>query len=510
MRILMVAAENGVLPGGKVGGMADVVAQLPAALTALGPDMQVDVLIPSYGIYHQRQDAEWRGCVTARFGGSVQKLDLYRLHAVPGSAGQWVLDHPVFGDPPGRIYHHDSNAPFATDANLYALFSAGVAACLHAGSFWPGLDVLHLHDWHTAGVLLFMPPDKTLRTVFSIHNLALQGQRPLQGHPSSFKAWFDTMECPANAIDPRYPDCYNPMRLGITTSDRVHTVSPGYAREILKAGDGFGPGGEGLQADLQRATDEGRLHGILNGCDYPPDRPRRVSRSAVWDLIEATLAQWVSSRDALSAADYLAMQNLARVRKRKTRTLLLTSVGRLVPQKVDLFRQLTGAEGQTALDQLLEDIGHHAVLVVLGTGDADCEQFFIEHAARHRNLVYLRGYDDDVANALYDNGDLFLMPSSFEPCGISQMLAMRGEQPCVVHATGGLKDTVRDGLDGFVFEGADACGAARAFVERLTEAIELCLEQPDQWQLICRAAGARRFRWNQIAADYRSKLYRSD
>jgi starch synthase len=505
MRILMVAAENGVLPGGKVGGMADVLAELPPALTALGH--QLDVVIPAYGVYHKRDDAVLESRVDVPFGASTQLCELYRLTDFCGGVHQWVLHHPLFADPPGRIYHHDAaHQPFATDANLYALFARAIAACIESGS-WPGLDVVHLHDWHTAGVLLFLPAASPLRKVFTIHNLALQGQRPLQGHASSFAAWFGGTRCPADAIDPRFPDCYNPMRLGITHADQVHAVSPGYASEIVHASNSGSRGGEGLEADLRRAAEEGRLHGILNGCEYPRDRPRKVSRTDLWELIERTLARWLATSDTLSPAYFLASRNLGRIRKLKRKPMLVTSVGRLVPQKIDLLRATPEPGGASTLEKMLRDSGNGVALVVLGTGDPDCERFLIELAAVYPQLLYLRGYDDDVASALYDNGDLFLMPSAFEPCGISQMLAMRAGQPCLVHATGGLRDTVSDDIDGFCFEATSTETAPLALARRWTEVLQLFQADTQTWKRIQSAAVTRRFDWAASATEYLAQLY---
>src|SRR6056300_946863 len=132
--------------------------------------------------------------------------------------------------------------------------------------------------------------------------------------------------------------------------------------------------------------------------------------------------------------------------------MLFTSVGRLTDQKVLLLRQ-TMHNGKSLLDNLLLQIKGRARLVLLGSGDPLLEQFLLEVAGRHSNFIFLRGFSIGLSECLYRAGDLFLMPSSFEPCGISQMLAMRAGQPCLVHAVGGLLDTVTDGSDGFVFSG---------------------------------------------------------
>ena len=507
----MVAAENGVLPGGKVGGMADVIAQMPPALEALGHT--VDVLIPSYGRYHKQTDAIHRGTVSSQFGGVEQRLDLYQLDSTRSGVGQWVLHHPLFGQPPGQIYHHDdSSAPFATDANLYALFCAGVAASVEL-QFWSGLDVLHLHDWHTAGVLLFLTGDRSRvcpRTVFTIHNLALQGQRPLAGPQSSFQAWFGERPCPADGIDPRFPDCYNPMRLGINLADRVHVVSSGYALEILQPNGPFHHGGEGLEADLQRAATANRLHGILNGCEYPELLPEKRSRGSILNLISATLNRWVANQEMVSSAHFFALRNLVSLQseKRKARPMLLTCVGRLVEQKVGLLRHPLPGDGRSVLEYLLEIVHKSAVLVVLGTGDAQCERFMIELAGRCTNLLYLRGFDEELADALYASGDLFLMPSTYEPCGISQMLAMRGGQPCLVHATGGLADTVEDDVNGFSFGGSTADEAAQDLVARFQQVVTLFENDTDPWNRIRDSAAAARFEWETSANGYVDLLYR--
>jgi starch synthase len=128
-------------------------------------------------------------------------------------------------------------------------------------------------------------------------------------------------------------------------------------------------------------------------------------------------------------------------------------------------------------------------------------------AARSNKLLYLQGYSERLADPLYALADLFLMPSSFEPCGISQMLAMRASLPCVVHSVGGLKDTVADGVTGFGFTGENLDEQAEAFVTTTLNAIALRKEKPGRFQRICDAAGAQRFEWSASARQTVSKLY---
>ncbi len=149
------------------------------------------------------------------------------------------------------------------------------------------------------------------------------------------------------------------------------------------------------------------------------------------------------------------------------------------------------------------------MLVLLGTGDPAYEAELTRLAARAPNLLFLRGYSEALSADLYAAGDLFLMPSSFEPCGISQMLAMRSGQPCVVHGVGGLRDTVADGRTGFVFNGSTPAAQVGRFVATVADALRLRENDPRRWQSIRRAARARRFDWARSARTYIRDLYES-
>jgi starch synthase len=131
----------------------------------------------------------------------------------------------------------------------------------------------------------------------------------------------------------------------------------------------------------------------------------------------------------------------------------------------------------------------------------------LEIARENRRLLFLCGYSESLAAPLYRAGDLFLMPSSFEPCGISQMLAMRATQPCVVHSVGGLKDTVEDGRTGFVFEGDSPQQQAMAFVDTVKRALAMKTENDDTWQKICIRAASARFSWSKSAKQTIEMLY---
>lgn len=526
MHIVHMAAENDSLPNAKVGGVADVVRDIAPALADLGH--QVSVVTPGYGFLHETNGAEHVANICFPFRGTLHDAQLYRVpakHAHPGVT-QYVIHHPVLESVDTRtgqhqIYVHDpDDQPFFSDGSRFACFCSAAAAAL-VQQVIPRADVMHLHDWHMALVALLRryhpacAPLQNLRTVFTIHNLALQGVRPLAGSSSSLSAWFPDITWHwLDVADPRWPDTCNLMACGIRLSDRVHTVSPTYAKEICQPDDlpRF-HGAQGLHAVLAHENDTGNLKGILNGCEYPEDRhPPVMETPEMLRGFQRRIMQWSAGRQTVSSAAFIACHNLSELLQRRNRPrpdrspMVLCSVTRLTGQKVLLMRQ--GEDnGMSAIARILTALGDDGVYFLLGTGHEEFVRFFTQLGARFPNFIFLHGFSDQVAQALYANGDLFLMPSSFEPCGIGQMLAMRDGQPCVVHAVGGLRDTVVHGGNGFSFGGGDLDDQAQNFVETASQAIELFKNDPDKWQQIKTNAAAARFLWQHAAQQYVEKLY---
>jgi starch synthase len=418
----------------------------------------------------------------------------------------FVIEHPLLSPRgPGHIYVADENdKPYAIDSAKFAFFNAVVATWVNVSRTPP--HVLHLNDWHTGlipALKVFGSPDLPLskiQTVFTIHNLAYQGIRPLRNDRSSLESWFPRLLPHADRLkDPRYDDCVNFMASAIRLADGVSTVSPTYAKEILNPTDpatGFS-GGEGLEADLNEANEQGRLVGILNGCAYPAVTTAKPN----WDQL---LGQ-IGKHKAIIHANRPAREWLDNHWGRRPRHLLM-SIGRVVTQKAPLFLEPVTGHG-TALEAILAEAGPDALFIMLGSGERTLEERFVSIALAHENFLYLRGYAEALSEKLYAAGDLFLMPSSFEPCGISQMLAMRAGQPCVVHAVGGLKDTVKDGVTGFRFDGDTPREQAENFVTAVQTA--LCIKQhdPEQWQAIRGNAARQRFTWGEAASSYKKDLY---
>lgn len=537
LRILMIAAENDAIPQCKVGGVADVVRDAPRALAAAG--CEVIVLTPSYGRLHTLPGAVRCAEMPSLPSHAGVVPVLYDCPAKPGAASAGVhnivVDHPLLRSQ--AIYVADSaDRPFASDATKFAHFCRIAAEAIRAGAFGK-VDCLHLHDWQTGFLFALREfhPDfaflRAIRTAFTIHNLAYQGARPIAGDGSSLQAWFPdlvgvewsrgTISAHRDSMlrDPRWPACFNPMLAAIRLADAVHVVSPTYAEEVLLPNDPATGrcGGEGLDQDMRNAAAAGRLHGILNGCEYPAGRVAPKVDAArlfanIRDLLPSLLhsapdekRRWLPHVTVL--ARLLDPSLVARADR-----LLLTCVTRAASQKVDLMRthvsaEVAGKVGVSSLEQILRDLGDKGVFVMISSGDHDIEDFLTGLAVRYPNFIFINGFAAPIADALYASGDLFLMPSSFEPCGIAQMLAMRDGQVVVAHATGGLKDTIRDGTDGFLFYGDSLVEKADNFAAAVRIAVALKLTDAGAWSKIVATAKAVRFEWSRVANEYIAKLY---
>jgi starch synthase len=250
------------------------------------------------------------------------------------------------------------------------------------------------------------------------------------------------------------------------------------------------------------------LHGILNGCEYPGKTTPPLSTRELLLLCENELLAWIGDKPVVESAHLIASRRLARMIPAHREPFIVTSVGRITDQKVLLLRQVM-PDGETALHHLLQVLGDKGIFILLGSGDTELEQFLAGVAARAENFVFLKGYSEAISQNLYSSGDLFLMPSSFEPCGISQMLAMRAAQPCLVHSVGGLSDTVRDGVDGFAFTGKNLQNQAENMIASFELALETKRDNAKTWEKISAAAAAARFLWSDAADEVVRLLYSS-
>lgn len=511
-KVLMLAAENGRFAGAKVGGVGDVIRDLPPVLSEAGCDVMV--AMPSYGFLARLPQLEAVATLKVMFGGIVKSVELLRLVDSAHPEQVYIFHHPDFAPQGERVYCDDSNdRPFATDANKFALFCASVATALLTDVLAMP-SVIHCHDWHTGFLPMLtrrcadyarLAP---IKIVYTIHNLAMQGVRPLTSDPSSLHAWFPNLSGELSDIyDPDYRNCVNPMRAAIRLADVVHTVSPTYASEILQPSDTEQGvfGGERLQADLQEKADSNALFGILNGCNYPAKSPRKPAKKTVVATALAAVEKWMGASVQLSSTHYLADRRLLTWAK-KAKGITVTSVGRITEQKVRLLFS-PAPNGKIALANMLDSLGEDGVFIMLGSGAAHYEAALTKLAGQYANFIFLNGYEETLSELLYHYGDLFLMPSSFEPCGISQLLAMRAGQPCLVGSVGGLKDTVTHHANGFVFDGANDAERVVNMQRCFDDALALYHKQPEAYKKISVQAKSTRFTWAESAQEYIAKLY---
>jgi len=520
IKVLMVASENDALPKCKAGGIGDVLRDFPAAL--LNQGSEVSVVVPSHGFLYQ-EIGTLKPVKKIKFLFSSLKYEaIYYKHIDSSGVVNFIIDCPDLYAGLGlvdgqRIYVDDPpGSPFATDATKFAFFSRAVAEGLKNRVFGD-ITTIHLHDWHAAFLLIlrkFHSDYKELKkynTVLTIHNLAFQGIRPFQGHSSSLKEWYPDLFKFDRAIlaDARWKDCVNPMAAGIRLADAVNTVSPTYADEVLKPSDPpFYYGGDGLDPDLMKVQKKGKLFGILNGCDYEQNKQIPVYHfSLLLKYFKSVVNRWAAESEYLKSSHYFTLEKLKTINPEDHKDpVILTSIGRVVEQKYYLLKA-KGLDYFSAMQGILDGIKRRGFYILLGTGSREYERFLVEMSLKYENFIFLNGYSNECSDILYTNGHLFLMPSSYEPCGISQLYAMREGQPCVVHGVGGLNDTVKDNKTGFVFYGDTVEDKVDSFVEKCLSAVDMKQSDNSRWDKICMAAQKSRFTWDKSVKEYIKRMY---
>jgi starch synthase len=475
MRVLYITAE--LYPWVKSGGLGDVAAALPPALIAEGIDVRL--LLPGFrGFLDAFPAITDIVRLTTPFAGERVRVGLARLPGADSLA--YLVDHPAFYDRAGGPYQSPDGSDWPDNHRRFGLFG-WIAAELARGAD-PGWhpDILHGHDWHTglapAYLAAWPPPGDRVPTVFTVHNLAYRG--PFPG------AIFPELALPSGffSIDGvEFFGMVSFIKAGLFYSDRLTTVSPTYAREIQTPAFGWALDG------LLRAR-ANVLTGILNGVD-----PR------FWDPRHDTnLPQVYGTEDAAAgkqAAKAVLQQRLG-LEPIEGRPLH-GAVSRLTPQKgLDLV--LAG------LPDLIASGGQ---LALLGSGDGDLEQAFAAAADRYRGRVgVMIGYDEGLAHLIIGGSDVILVPSRFEPCGLTQLYALRYGALPLVRRVGGLADTVVDATARSLAEGL-ATGFAfdddspSALVSAIWRSTSLFRER-EIWQRMMRRAMTCDFSWAAAARQY--------
>ncbi|MRI02304.1 glycosyltransferase [Kriegella sp. EG-1] len=508
-KFLFVAAENDAIEKCKAGGMGDVVRDVPREIANRGD--KVHVVVPSYSRLHQ--NGILLSTLKFNLRGTTYFAELYEVTPKKDfeNLTHYVIHNPeIEAGEIGHIYHDDPEEPFYTDFLKFTIFCAAVAEAIKKSAFGE-LDIIHMHDWHSSLLLFlkeYVPAYKSLqkyRYIYSIHNLAIQGIRPFENNYASMQNWFPDIDLDKGRLmDYRYNDCINLMAVGIRLSDAVQTVSPSYKEDILQpsAPPEF-IGGEGLENDLRKANDEGRLFGILNGSNYT--NIRAAEKGLLYRNTVMALFKWLQEEDKKYKSDFLAHtgEKVMEYVKGNRPKFIASSVARLTEQKFYFVKR--SPEAFVEILKKLEEID--GVFMLLGTGAPDYEETFRELSYQHKNFIFTNGQSEDLIDSIYLESDLYFMPSLFEPCGISQMLAMRNGNPCLVHNTGGLKDTVKHLETGFSFDGDTYDDKIRSMVNTFGLAIDIYTNDKPQWKKIQQNAKAMRFTWQKSVDDYYKYLY---
>ena len=473
MKILFVASEAA--PFIKTGGLGDVIGALPRALAARGHELLV--VLPRYSqldLEGQPMRDTGRRIEVPFPSGPV----MAGVHVcAPAERLRYLfLSHPFYER--AQLYG-DNGSDYRDNHRRFGLLSVGALEAARMQNFVP--DVVHAHDWQTALVPLVLkrgwagrPPAVKARSIFTIHNLAYQGLFPREAM-ADLGLPYDLF----NIFELEFYGQLCLMKAGLVFADKLTTVSPTYAREITMSPET----GAGLDGLLRGRKDD--LTGIMNGVDYslwsPEIDPALPAKYSAQDLSGKAVCKAALQKELGLDVD--------------PKALLSSAIGRLVHQKgYDLL-----------LDSVPALVDRGVQVALLGTGEDHLQQAFLKLAERFpgRVSVQLR-FDDGLAHRLEGGSDVFLMPSRFEPCGLNQLYSLRYGTLPVVHAVGGLNDSIREGEDGwgFRFEVMQ--------VEQLVAAVERAqklFRDGPAWTAAVRRAMARDHSWERAAQQYEA-LYR--
>ncbi|MBQ5840936.1 MAG: glycogen synthase GlgA [Clostridia bacterium] len=457
MKVLYVSSEA--LPFAASGGLADVAGSLPRALrTRL---IGCRVVMPLYESVPQEMRENMTFLTSLSVPVSWRRQYCGVFEAKVNGVIYYLLDNQYYFKRQGMYGHYD-------DAERFAFFSRAVLEMLPHIGFKP--DIIHVNDWQGALAPLYYSlfyanreGYEGIKTVMTIHNIQYQGKYGME-------LLEDVLGVPAEAASMvEYDGCVNFMKAGIESADKVTTVSPTYAQEILDPWYAWG-----LESILQAR--DWKVSGILNGIDtdsYNPETDEQVFANYT--------VQTVADG---KAANKKALQERLNLPVRED-----------VPM-IGMVTRLAGHKGLDLVKYVIEDIlAKDVQMVILGSGEWVYENFFRELAAKYpEKFSYCVGFVPELAHKIYAAADIFLMPSKSEPCGLAQMVACRYGTLPVVRETGGLKDSIRDCGDGegfgFTFQTYNA-GDMLAAVERALGAYanksdlsllrQRCMEQDFSW-----------------------------
>lgn len=467
-KVLFAASEAA--PFVKTGGLADVMYALPRYINS--KDVEVALVIPKYGTIAD----EFKDKMERVYEGTVDLAWRNKYMGVEKLAWEGITVYFIDNE---EYFRREGLYGYGDDAERFAFFSKAVLAMLPHIDFRP--DIIHCNDWHTGMINVYLkegfyhdPYYQGIKTVYTIHNLKYQGvfDRSITGNVLGLQeTLYDNGQLEQGGA-------LNFMKSGMVYADKITTVSPSYAQEITEPYFG-----EGMDGYIRSLGD--KIIGILNGLDYKIFNPATDKFIHKQYDVETVFAGKEENKEALQARLGLPVdRNIP----------MLAMVSRLVADKgLDLLIRV--------MDELvLEGIQ----LVVLGTGDYQYEEALRGLAARNPTRVSINTlFSEELARNIYAAADIFLMPSRFEACGLSQLIALRYGAIPVVRATGGLKDTITPfnkytGVgNGLSFENFNA----HEFLYSIKDALGLYSYQP-VWSKLVHNAITCNFGWEKSAAQY--------
>ena len=475
MQVLHVCSE--IFPLLKTGGLADVVGALPAAQIAEGIDTRV--LLPGFpDLKKGIPDTE----VVARLQTFAGYVEL--LYGQFDGVGIYLIDAPGLYDRPGSPYHDESQFAYTDNYLRFALLGwIGCELACGLDPYWRP-EVVHAHDWHAGLTCAYLAArGRPAKSVFTVHNLAYQGLFAAKH--------MDDIQLPwsfFNMFGLEFFGQISYLKDGLFYADHITAVSPTYAREITLPEYGYG-----MEDLLKQRQLEGRLTGILNGVD-----------PAIWDPAQDLLLNARYNRDVLDA-------------KVENKRQLQITMGLKIDDKVPVFAVVSRLTKQKGLDLVLEALPglleQGGQLVLLGAGDAVLQQGFLAAAAEYPGQVGVQiGYHEAFSHRIMGGADVIMVPSRFEPCGLTQLYGLKYGTLPLVRRTGGLADTVNDSslenladgmASGFVFEDSNAWSLLRAIRRAF-----VLWSRPSLWRYVQRQAMGMDFSWQVAAVAYRDLYQR--
>ena len=469
----MVAAEG--LPFVKTGGLADVIGSLPVSLAEMGHE--VKVVLPMYKKIAEKNFKDLTWCARYTVNINYREVPVTVYSQTVGKVAYFFIQHQGY-------FERDTLYGYQDDGERFAYFQKAVIEMLNQLNYWP--NIIHCHDWQTGMIPCMVrethsgdPRYNSIRFIYTIHNLLFQGNFG----PEMLDSCLGLPYYLLDNGNVRFDGGISFMKSGILYADKVTTVSPTYAQEILTP-----QYGEHMEAVLNMRKYD--LWGIVNGID-----------TANWNPATDPTIPYHFDKVSISkgkADDKMALQRELGLEVNPN-VMLVGVVGRLTYQK-----------GFYLMMEKVAQLSEMPIqLAILGTGETPIQDAF--RAMENQNkgkICFYKGYNEDLAHRIYAGSDLFLMPSLFEPCGLSQLCSLRYGTLPLVRETGGLKDTVNPynefdkSGNGFSFRNYDA----NEMMDTLRNAVNVYYNKPEDWKILQRNALNTDVSWENSARIY-NQLY---